>query len=244
MPCLTPKRVERDRRRTPARRAPRRTARASAAPSSADTGRFEHDDAAERRRGIGGERRCVGLLDRRRDGDAARVRVLDDHARRQRELAREQACGGEVVEVVVRELLAVQLLDAREQVHAGARLRVVRGTLVRVLAVRELGHLRERRDEALGEELDLVEPAVRSPPRTRRSSRTPRPRASAASRAESRRAPAARRRTTGYWSGRQTGATCAKFFAAARSIEGPPTSIISTASSSLTPRSPTTSAKG
>ena len=101
---------------------------------------------------------CVGLLDRRRDGDAARVRVLDDHARRQRELAREQACGGEVVEVVVRELLAVQLLDAREQVHAGARLRVVRGALVRVLAVREVGHLRERRDEALGEELDLVEP--------------------------------------------------------------------------------------
>ena len=32
------------------------------------------------------------------------------------------------------------------------------------------------------------------------------------------------------------GATCAKFFAAPRSIDGPPTSIISTASSSVTPR--------
>ena len=47
-----------------------------------------------------------------------------------------------------------------------------------------------------------------------------------------------------YWSGRQTGAQCAKFFAAPRSIDGPPTSIVSTASSSVTPRRAVTSSNG
>ena len=69
------------------------------------------------------------------DRDAARVRVLDDHARRQRELARERARRREVVEVVEGELLPVQLLDPREEVAARAALGVVRGALVRVLAV-------------------------------------------------------------------------------------------------------------
>ena len=41
--------------------------------------------------------------------------------------------------------------------------------------------------------------------------------------------------TTSYCSGLQTAITCSKFFAAARSIDGPPTSIISTASASVTP---------
>ena len=70
------------------------------------------------------------------DGDAARVRVLDDHRGRQRELAHDAAGALEVGEVVVRELLAAELLDAREQVPAQALLGVVRGALVRVLAVR------------------------------------------------------------------------------------------------------------
>jgi hypothetical protein len=47
-----------------------------------------------------------------------------------------------------------------------------------------------------------------------------------------------------YCSARDTAATFAKFFAAPRSIDGPPTSIISTASSSPTPRRPATSANG
>ena len=84
--------------------------------------------------------------------------MLDDHAGRQRELAREQARGGEVVEVVERERLAVQLLDAREQMRAAAALRVVRGALVRVLAVREVEHLLEREHERLGERLAVGEP--------------------------------------------------------------------------------------
>ena len=50
--------------------------------------------------------------------------------------------------------------------------------------------------------------------------------------------------TAAYCSGRASGATCAKFFAAARSIDGPPMSIISTASSSRTPNRPATSRKG
>src|SRR4029079_2983901 len=89
---------------------------------------------------------------------AARVRVLDDDAGRQRELARERAGRGEVVEVVERQLLSVQLLYAGEKVPAGAALGVVRGPLVRVLAVREVEHLLERDDERVGELLAGVEP--------------------------------------------------------------------------------------
>ena len=85
--------------------------------------------------------------------------MLDDHAGRERELRGEEPPGGEVVEVVVRELLPVQLLDAREQVHARSGLRVEGAPLVRVLAVREIEDLRERRDELLWERLDVREPA-------------------------------------------------------------------------------------
>ena len=50
--------------------------------------------------------------------------------------------------------------------------------------------------------------------------------------------------TSSYCSGRHTGITWTKFLAAARSIDGPPTSIISIASASVTPRRPATDAKG
>jgi hypothetical protein len=50
--------------------------------------------------------------------------------------------------------------------------------------------------------------------------------------------------TNPYCAGRQTGATCAKFLAAPRSIDGPPTSIISTASASVTPRCCATCSNG
>src|SRR5439155_16648378 len=56
------------------------------------------------------------------------------------------------------ELLAMQLLDAREEVAADAALGVVRGALVRVLAVGEVEHLVERDDERVGELLARVEP--------------------------------------------------------------------------------------
>ena len=47
----------------------------------------------------------------------------------------------------------MQLLDAREEVAARAALGVVRGALVRVLAVGEVEHLVERDDERVGERL-------------------------------------------------------------------------------------------
>jgi hypothetical protein len=85
--------------------------------------------------------------------------VLDDHARRQRELAQQEPRGREIVQVVERQRPAGTLLDTREQVDSGARLRVVRRALVRVLAVRELVHLRKRGDEHVRERIDLGEPA-------------------------------------------------------------------------------------
>ena len=99
------------------------------------------DDAAEGRHRVARERRAVGLEHRAADGDAARVVVLDDRARRQLELLRQQARGVEVEHVVERQLLAAELADHREHVHARAGLRVVGGALVRVLAVREVGDL-------------------------------------------------------------------------------------------------------
>ncbi len=118
----------------------------------------QDDDAAVRRGRVGGERLVVRLVRRRADRDAAGIRVLHDHAARQRELTREQPRGREVVEVVERQPLAVHLLDAREQVPAGAAVGVVRGALVRVLAVREVEHLLEREHERRRERLGLGEP--------------------------------------------------------------------------------------
>ncbi len=84
--------------------------------------------------------------------------MLDDHRRRERELARDATRALEIGEVVVGELLAAELLDLREQVPARAELAVVRGRLVRVLAVGELGHLAERERQLLRERVELAEP--------------------------------------------------------------------------------------
>ena len=118
-----------------------------------------HDDAAERRHGIGGEGLVVRLLDRLCDPHAARVRVLDDHARGAVELEREQTRRREVVQVVERERLAVELLDAREQVRASAPLGVVGGALVRILAVGEVVGPVEHRHDRLGEQHLAGKPA-------------------------------------------------------------------------------------
>ena len=118
-----------------------------------------HDDDAPVGRGrVRRKRLVVRLLEGCADRDAARVRVLDDDAGGQRELAHEQPARGQVVQVVERERLAVQLLRTRQQMRPRAALGVVRGTLVRVLAVREIDDLLERDDEGLGERLSLREP--------------------------------------------------------------------------------------
>ena len=200
------------------------------------TGRLTRADHAECGERIGRERALVRLLDRRGDGDAARVRVLDDHARRQRELAQQHQRAGEVVQVVEGQRPAVQLLDVREQRPARAELAVVGGALVRVLAVREVLHLLERERQRLRQALALGEPArdrrlvrgaVREGVGGERAARV---------RRETRRARVSSASTRAYCSRvARRGATCAKFFAAARSIDGPPMSIISTASSMRAP---------
>ena len=68
--------------------------------------RTVHDhDAAVGRDGIGRERLRVRLLGRVPDGDSAGVRMLHDHARRPVELGCEEPSGGEIAEVVERQLL-------------------------------------------------------------------------------------------------------------------------------------------
>ena len=203
--------------------------------SAALTGRFTAQTMPNAESGSDGERALVRLLDRRCDRDAARVRVLDDHAGRQRELAQQHQRAGEVVEVVERQRPAVELLDVREQRAARAELAVVGGPLVRVLAVREVLHLLERERQRLGQPFALGEPArdrrlVRRAVRRRRRRRGQRRVSS-----ESTPCSVSSRGRAAYCSGSHTGATCAKFFAAARSIDGPPMSIISTASSMRAP---------
>ena len=74
---------------------------------------------------------------------AARVVVLDDHARRPlvADLGEHRAGAVEVEDVVERQLLAVQLAHAREHAAARADLRVEGRPLVRVLAVRQVDRL-------------------------------------------------------------------------------------------------------
>ena len=118
---------------------------------------------------------------------------------------------------------------------ARLRLRVVRGALVRVLAVGELGHLDEARDEPVREGLDVGEPGRdRRLVRRRCRERLGRELAARVER-DGAVARGAASSTSPKRSRRQSGITCAKFFAAPRSIDGPPMSIISTASSSRTP---------
>ena len=120
----------------------------------------DDDDPAERAHRVGGEGALVGVEPRPPDGRAARVVVLDDHARRDLELARDPPRAVEVEQVVERELLAVVLLDHRQHVHPRADLRVVRGALVRVLAVREVDDLLVGADVEVREVLGpLGEPA-------------------------------------------------------------------------------------
>src|SRR6266542_337793 len=118
--------------------------------------RADHSEGRER---IGCEGALVRLVDRRGDGDTACIRVLNDHADRQRELAQQHQRAGEIVQVVEGEVAAVELLDVAEQRPARVDFTVIRGALMRILAVREVLHLLERERERLGQPLTLGEPA-------------------------------------------------------------------------------------
>ena len=118
---LRRERVDRRRARTRARRRTRGTASASASAVAASTSTVERHDAAERRQRVGLERarERVGARVAAR-ADAARLVVLDDHARRARELADQRDRGVEVEQVVVGELLA---LDAPREARPTRRAR-------------------------------------------------------------------------------------------------------------------------
>ena len=118
----------------------------------------EDDDAAVGRRRVGRQRLRVRALDRLVECHTAGVRVLDDHASRRFERRDEQPGGGEIVQVVVREGPALQLIDPGENVHARAALLVVRALLMRVLAVGDGVREVEDRQDRLGELLVTREP--------------------------------------------------------------------------------------
>ncbi len=84
--------------------------------------------------------------------------MLDDHTHRIVELAREQTRGREIIEVVEGKRLSAQLLDASENVGSAAPLGVIRGLLVRVLAVGKFERLVERERNRLGKRLVPKEP--------------------------------------------------------------------------------------
>jgi hypothetical protein len=98
------------------------------------------------------------LFDRGRNADAARIRVLDDHTRRELEFAQQPPRRREIVQVVEGELASVDLLHPREQVAPRAVLGVVGRPLMRVLAVGDVGDLREAGNELLRERLAAEEP--------------------------------------------------------------------------------------
>ena len=137
----------------------------------------------------------------------------------------------------------MQLADTGEQVPPGTRLGVVRRALVWVLAVDEVGDLDEARGEGLRERVDVAEPA-RDRRLVGRGGREGLGSENAAGLAGdvARLAQLGEDRAVAL--GLHTGATCAKFLAAARSMDGPPMSIISTASSSWTPCREMTCVKG
>ena len=126
----------------------------------------EHDDAAVGAQRVGFQRAPVGVDRALAERDAAGVVVLDDHrGRRGVELLAQAPRAVEVEQVVERQRPAVMLADHREQVRAGADLRVVGGPLVGVLAVGQLEHLLVGADVQLRE---VVVGALGEPARDRR----------------------------------------------------------------------------
>ncbi len=122
-------------------------------PRRSSTGARERDDAAERGLGIAGERGVPRLEERRALRRAARVRVLDDHARRAAEQPRDGRRRRGVEDVVVRQRLALERRRAgRERPVIGSRAPIgpaVAGRgLVRVLAVAQGLDLLERQRRA------------------------------------------------------------------------------------------------
>ena len=103
----------------------------------------EGDDAAEGRGRVGLQRLRVRRGAVVGHGDAARVGVLDDHARRRGEALDAFPRRVGIGDVVVRELLALQLPGRDERARRGREVAIERGALVRVLAVAQVLQLDE-----------------------------------------------------------------------------------------------------
>jgi hypothetical protein len=167
------------------------------------------------------------------------------------ELAHAFPGGVGIGEVVVAELLALQLGEGRERARHRPQVAVERGLLVRVLAVAQVHHLdevavvlcREQRQRAIvldrrqvvADEGVVLGDAVEGGHR-QREARLRRQRAVVRRRV--------RRAAGGYCAGSVATATWAKFFAAARSIAGPPMSMFSTMSSNVLAGSAATRSNG
>ena len=198
------------------------------------------DHTAERRHRVARVRLRVGLGDVGADRDAARVRVLDDRHRRLGEVVRRPPRGVRVdVVVVATSPCRAAAPPGRGRAPPPGRRRA--RPLVRVLAVPQHRLTRpgvtRRRPASRCLGVGRARSArTTTPPRRRRSpcARTPPRRAAAA--APSVNPPSATAASTSaYWSGEVTTATLGWFFAAARTIDGPPMSICSMHSSASAP---------
>ena len=155
---LRAQRLERARPRTRARTAPRRTARRAARRARRDTGRLRTTTPPYAETGSEPSARAYASSIAPATATPHGFACLTITQAGSVNSSTSCRAAREVVEVVVRELLAAELLDAREQVAARARLGVVGGPLVRVLAVGEVALLPEGRDQPLRERLAVGEP--------------------------------------------------------------------------------------
>ena len=232
---LRAQRLERVVARSPARAAPRRSARRSVGRAPPRPRRLSTATQPKAETGSAASARSQASSIVAATATPHGFAVLDDHGRRLVEVVAHAPRALEVGEVVVRELPCRRA--ARRARAGGCRaptLAVVGGRLVRVLAVGEVGDLLEAERELLRERR-RGRANQRGDRRVVGGGRRERRRRESAPRLErrARRARAARASTCSYCSGLETAATCAKFFAAARSIDGPPTSIISITSCSV-----------
>ncbi len=109
----------------------------------------ERDDAAECRRRVRAIRTIVRSERVTGDGDAAGIRMLHDHARGLVELSHAFECGIAIGDVVVRELLALQLLRGADARAGRIGDCVERGGLMRILAVTQIHALAEMQRQGL-----------------------------------------------------------------------------------------------
>ena len=111
---------------------------------------IESNDAAKGRSRIGAIGAFVGVGDRVAARHAAGIGMLDDHACRRVELPHALERRVAVGDIVVRQLLALDLMRARDRRANGARIGVEGSLLVRIFAVAQVKRLRKERFKSFG----------------------------------------------------------------------------------------------